>query len=25
MKDFSEVRIIRTWRFSDENELDVGT
>lgn len=25
MKDYSELRIIRTWRFSDENELEVGT
>ncbi|MBC7750103.1 MAG: energy transducer TonB [Candidatus Saccharibacteria bacterium] len=25
MKDYSELRIIRTWRFSDENELDIGT
>lgn len=25
MKDYSELRIIRTWRFSDENELDVET
>lgn len=24
MKDYSELRVIRTWRFSDENELDVG-
>lgn len=23
MTDYSELRIIRTWRFSDENELDV--
>lgn len=23
MKDYSELRIIRTWRFSDQNELDV--
>jgi protein TonB len=25
MKDYSELRIIRTWRFSDEDELEVGT
>ena len=25
MNDYSELRIVRTWRFSDENELDVGT
>lgn len=25
MKDYSELRVIRTWRFSDENELEVGT
>jgi|GEM_PF-55141 len=24
MKSYSELRIIRTWRFSDEDELDVG-
>lgn len=23
MKDYSELRIIRTWRFSDEHELDL--
>ncbi|AXI03307.1 energy transducer TonB [Aquirhabdus parva] len=25
MKGYSQLHIIRTWRFSDENELDVGT
>ena len=24
MKDYSELRIIRTWRFSDQDELEVG-
>jgi protein TonB len=24
MKDYSELRIIRTWRFSDQDDLEVG-
>jgi protein TonB len=24
MKDYSELRVIRTWRFSDQDELEVG-